>query len=69
MNGPAGGSLALRFVDALHPVETVVARFTAVGLDVCRKQDPIHDAWPRASDSGGLAGGALGDITPTSQND
>ena len=67
MNRPRG-FFALELIGSLERVETLIARFTAVGLNVRRKQDLIHYAWPRASDSSGLAAGALGDITPPSQN-
>jgi len=63
---PGGGSFSLNLIDPLNCVETVLARFTAVRLDGCRKEDFIRNVWPRAADSGGFALGALGDITPTS---
>jgi hypothetical protein len=62
-----GGCLASNLVHPLNGIEPVLARFTAVGLDVHRKQDVIRDVWPRTSESGGLAAGALRDITSTSQ--
>ena len=69
MNRPPGGFFALDLVDSLNCVETAFARLTAVGLDVYRKKDLVHKVWPRAADSGGLAVGALRDITATSQSD
>ena len=69
MNRSPGGSFALVLVYPLNRIETVLARFTTVGLDVCRKQDFINDVGPRAADSGGLAFGTRGDITTTSQSD
>jgi hypothetical protein len=69
VNRPSGGSFALRLVDPLSRVEAVPASFTAVGLDVCRKQNVIRDTRPGAADSGGLALGALGDLKSASRGD
>jgi hypothetical protein len=69
VNSSPGGPFAPTLIDPLNRVETVLARFTTVGLDECRKQNVIDEAWPRASDLGGFAVGAPGDITATSQSD
>jgi len=46
VNRSSGGFFALKLVDPVERVETLIARFTAVGLNVRRKQDLIHYAWP-----------------------
>ena len=69
VNRSPGGFFTLRLIDPLHRVEALIASFTAIGPDVRRKQDLIRYAWPRASDSGGFAVRALGEITPASRSD